>query len=146
MSNTYQGDHVIVDGSAVASTASPVLSVMLGGTLYYRELGLLNGSESDVLDINVCNAFLVRISRQSFELAKLISQFSFTAMTISGVYEIRLIHKQLGSYFTIEQACNACGVLLDNFVSDFSGTGSATSGWIAMNQKLEPIGMQMYRI
>ena len=142
---SYQGDHVIVDGAAVASTASPVLSVVISGNLYYRELGLLSGSESDVLDINVANVFLVRVSRQSFELAKLISQFSFCAMTISGVYEIRCVHKQLGSYFTIEQACNACGVLLTNFVSDFSGTGSATSGWYDMNQALEPIGMQLYR-
>ena len=42
MSNDYSGNYVIVDGAAVSSPASPVMSVMLGADAYYRELGVLN--------------------------------------------------------------------------------------------------------
>ena len=145
MSNDFSGNYVIVDGAAVSSPASPVLSVMLSGNAYYRELGVLNNQESDVVDYNVSNYFLVRISRQSFELSKLTSQFSFTAKTVSGQYSLRLVHKQLGSYYTLEQALAACGLLLTGFTENWAGPVT-DAAWISMNTVLAPHGLQLWRI
>ena len=145
MSNDYSGNYVIVDGAAVSSPASPVMSVMLSGNAYYRELGVLNNQESDVVDYNVSDYFLVRISRQSFELSKLTSQFSFTAKTVGGQYSLRLVHKQLGTYYTLEEALAACGLLLTGFAENWAGPVT-DAAWISMNTVLAPHGLQVWRI
>ena len=149
MPNDWSGNFLALDtGAYVNSPASPIMSVMLASdpAQYYREEGVVSSQETDCVSYNVPNYFLVRISRANFELMKLVSQFSFSAMTVGGNYTLRLIHKSLGTYYTLEQALKSCGVMLSGFVEDFSGTGVATAGWIAMNQALGPHGLQIYRI
>ena len=145
MSNDYSGNYVIVDGAAVSSSATAVMNSMISADAYYRELGVLNNQESDVVDYNVSNYFLVRISRQSFELSKLTSQFSFTAKTVSGQYSLRLVHKQLGTYYTLEEALAACGLLLTSFTENWAGPVT-DAAWISMNTVLAPHGLQVWRI
>ena len=145
MSNDYSGNYVIVDGAAVSSSATAVMNSMISADAYYRELGVLNNQETDVVDYNVSNYFLVRISRQSFELSKLTSQFSFTAKTVGGQFSLRLVHKQLGTYYTLEQALAACGLLLTGFTENWAGPPT-DAAWISMNTVLAPHGLQLWRI
>ena len=43
---------------------------------FYRESGVISGTETDCVDYNVSNYFLLRISRANFENNKLLSQFT----------------------------------------------------------------------
>ena len=128
-----------------SSSATAVMNSMISADAYYRELGVLNNQESDVVDYNVSDYFLVRISRQSFELSKLTSQFSFTAKTVSGQYSLRLVHKQLSTYYTLEETLAACGLLLTGFTENWAGPVT-DAAWISMNTVLAPHGLQVWRI
>ncbi len=158
MAQDWSGNFLALDtGAYVNSPASPVMSVMIASdpAQYYREEGTVSGTETDSVSYNASNYFLVRVTRANFELMKLVSQFSFSAMTVGGNYTLRLIHKSLGTYYTLEQALKSCGVMLSGFVEDFSppasgGTSDAerngTPGWIAMNTALGPHGIQIWRV
>ena len=158
MSNDWSGNFLALDtGSYVSSPASPIMSVMVASdpSQFYRESGVISGTETDCVDYNVSNYFLLRISRANFENNKLLSQFTPVAMTVSGNYTLRFAHKNLGVYYTIAQALASCGTLLSGFVEDFSppasgGTSDAerngTAGWIAMNQAMGPVGIQIWRV
>ncbi len=133
---TYSGsewnspDHAAGYGTAIPSPATK-LSDMVTNSYYFQEAG----GDIDVVFVSA-ESYLVSLYK-SFTNQKLMQQFVFRMTSIGGEDKIRLVHRNLATTFTLEQALRACGV--DVVVSDnFSGDMTTIC------QQLAPFYIQIY--
>ena len=123
-------DHAVGYGTAIPSPATK-LSDMVTNQFYFQEAG----GDVDVVFVSA-ESYLVSLYK-SFANQKLMQQFVFRMTSIGGEDKIRLVHRNLATTFSLEQALRACG--LDVVVSDdFSGDMTT------INQQLAPIFMQIF--
>jgi len=140
-SNDYSGDYLVLDdNSVVLSTGSTRLAAMTATdpSLYFVEEGDIGSVSTDC--VTYCtgpSGFLVRLSRASYELMKLASQYTFVHHTVGGNQVLRLANKTSALVQNLENGLRSVGLVpASGYAEDFSGTGRTTSGWVTFNTKL----------
>ena len=132
---TYTGseyttpDHAAGYGTTIPSPATK-LSDLVANSLYCVEAG----ADVDVVFVSG-ETFLVSCFK-SYLLQKLLQQFVMRMTIIGGQEKLRLVHRNLATTFSLEQALRACGadIVVSDDCSDIS----------ILNTQLAPIYMQIY--
>ena len=133
---TYSGseyttpDHAVGYGTTIPSPATK-LSDMVTNQFYFQEAG----GDVDVVFVSA-ESYLVSLYKSMTNM-KLLQMFVFRMTSIGGEDKIRLVHRNLATTFSIEQALRACGVditVSDNFSGDMT----------TICQQLAPIYIQIY--
>ncbi len=133
---TYTGseyttpDHAAGYGTTISSPGSK-LSDLVTNSYHFQEAG----GDIDVVFVSA-ESYLVSLYKSMTNM-KLMQQFVFRMTSIGSQDKMRLVHRNLATTFSLEQALRACGA--DIVVSDdFSGDMTT------INQQLAPIYMQIY--
>ena len=124
-------DHAVGYGTAI-STPATFLSNMVTNQLYFQEAS----GDVDVVFVSA-EGFLMSLYK-SFVNQKLLQQFVVRMTSVGGQNKLRVIHRNLATTFTFEQALRAVGVNA-TVSDDFGGTMTA------INQQLAPLYIQVYK-
>ena len=147
MANDYSGNYIVKDdNSSIYLSGSTTQSSMQGDSVWMRELGTISNVESDALAIQVSKLYLLYVAK-TFPNLKLLSQFAPFVQTESGENKLRWMARHTANVYTTEQALIAVGYDAQGQISDdWSGTGTATSVWVARNTILGSLAhIQVYR-
>ena len=106
-------DHAAGYGQAISNPSTKLSDMVANGYYFQQESG-----DIDVIFVN-CEHFLVSLY-QSLSNQKLLQMFVFRSTAIGGSNKIRLIHRNLGITFSLEQALRAVGVSI-TLSDDYSG-------------------------
>jgi hypothetical protein len=120
-------------GYGTSYNPATMLSGMVTGQLYFQEAQ----GDVDVIFVKGGDKFLLSCFK-SFVNQKLLQQFCFSVTHVGGQDKLRLIHRNLATTFTLEQALRGVGV--NTTVSDdYSGTMAN------INQQLSPLWIQIFK-
>ena len=120
-------------GYGTSYDPATMLSGMVTGQLYFQEAQ----GDVDVIFVKGGDKFLLSCFK-SFVNQKLLQQFCFSVTHVGGQDKLRLIHRNLATTFTLEQALRGVGV--NTTVSDdYSGTMAN------INQQLAPLWIQIFK-